>query len=56
MEEYVKQGLKRVEALDFLRRDFPQYPWSVRSLERAPGNYWVTEQCTKRSDKSITCS
>ncbi len=34
MKEYVKQGLKREKALDFLRRDFPQYTWSVRSLDR----------------------
>ena len=34
MERYVRQGLKREEALDFLKRDFPMYPWSIRSLER----------------------
>ena len=32
--KYVQQGLKRVEVLDFLQRDFPQYPWSLRSLDR----------------------
>ena len=34
MERYVKQGYKREEALDFLKRDFPMYPWSIRSLDR----------------------
>ena len=33
MERYVRQGYKREEALDFLKRDFPMYPWSIRSLE-----------------------
>ena len=34
MQDCVKQGLKREEALDFLMRDFPQYQWSLRSLDR----------------------
>ena len=34
MEKYVRQGLMHEEALDFLKRDFPQYAWSVRSLDR----------------------
>ena len=34
METYVRQGYKREEALDFLKRDFPQYSWSIRSLDR----------------------
>ena len=34
MERYVRQGYKREEALDFLKRDFPMYPWSIRSLHR----------------------
>lgn len=34
LQKYVQQGLKRVEVLDFLQRDFPQYPWSFRSLDR----------------------
>ena len=35
MERYVRQGYKREEALDFLKRDFPMYPWSIRSLDRS---------------------
>ena len=34
MERYVRQGYKREEALDFLKRDFPMYAWSIRSLDR----------------------
>ena len=34
MERYVRQGYKRDQALDFLKRDFPMYPWSIRSLDR----------------------
>ena len=34
MERYVRHGYKREEALDFLKRDFPMYPWSIRSLDR----------------------
>ena len=33
MERYVRQGYKREEALDFLKRDFPMYPWSICSLD-----------------------
>ena len=33
MERYVRQGYKREEDLDFLKRDFPMYPWSIRSFE-----------------------
>ena len=32
--QYVQQGLQRCEILEFLGRDFPEYPWSIRSLER----------------------
>ena len=31
---YVEQGLNRSEGLDFLKHDFPGYPWSLRSLDR----------------------
>ena len=33
MTKLVQQGLQRIEALDFLKRDFPQYPWSIRTLD-----------------------
>ena len=34
MQKLVKQGLKRSEIVDFLRTDFAQYPWRIRSLDR----------------------
>ena len=34
MERYVRQGYEREEALDFLKRDFSMYTWSIRSLDR----------------------
>ena len=34
LTRYVQQGLNRSEALDFLKRNFPEYPWSIRSLDR----------------------
>ncbi len=34
MKRYVGQGLRRKEILDYLTRDFPQYTWSFRSLDR----------------------
>lgn len=33
LQKYVKQGLKREEAIDFLRKDFPQFAWSNRTLD-----------------------
>ena len=41
MYQYVQQGLKRSEILDFLRRDFPQCPGSIRSLERRPRHFEI---------------
>ena len=34
LTRYVQQGLNRSEALDFLKRDFPDYPWGIRSPDR----------------------
>ena len=34
MKKFVKQGIKRKEILDFLRRDFPQYAWSIPTFDR----------------------
>lgn len=34
MEKYVRQDLRRREMLDFLQRDYSQYPWSLCSLDR----------------------
>ena len=34
LHQYVKEGLRRHEILDFLSRDFPEYAWSFRTLDR----------------------
>ena len=34
MERHVRQGYDREEALDFLKRDFLMYAWSIRSSDR----------------------
>jgi len=34
ISKYVRQGLQRGEMLDFLTRDFPEYAWSMRTLDR----------------------
>ena len=33
-EKYVEQDLRRTEILDFLKRDYGQYAWSLSSLDR----------------------
>ena len=39
MKRYVAQGLRRKEMLDYLTRDFPQYAWRFRSLDRRLGEF-----------------
>lgn len=34
LRNYVRQGMKRKELLDFLKRDFPTYAWSIPTLDR----------------------
>ena len=34
LQRYVKQNLRRREILDFVRRDFPEYAWSLGTLSR----------------------
>ena len=34
MENYVQEGLQRLEILSFLERNFPHYKWSIRFLDR----------------------
>ena len=33
-EKYVRQNLKRKEIIDFMRRDYPCYAWSLPTLDR----------------------
>ena len=41
LKTYVKQGLQREEAIDFLRKDFPQYAWSIGTLDRCLRHFEV---------------
>ena len=34
LKKYVKEDLRRTEILDFMKRDFSQYAWSLSSLDR----------------------
>ena len=34
MTKLAQQRLQRIEALDFRKRDFPEYSWSMRTLDR----------------------
>ena len=34
LKTYISQNLKRSEVLDFMQRDFPQYTWSLPTLDR----------------------
>ena len=34
LNEFVRQGLRPDEILDYMVRDFPDYAWSIRMLDR----------------------
>lgn len=34
LQKYVAQNLRRSEVLDFMKKDFPIYPWSLPTLDR----------------------
>ena len=34
LSKYVTKGLQRNEILSYMLRDFPQYSWSIRTLDR----------------------
>jgi len=34
LKDYVTEGLRRKEILDFMLRDFDCYAWSIRTLDR----------------------
>ncbi len=34
LNKYTSQGLKRNELLNFMQRDYGQYSWSIRTLDR----------------------
>ena len=43
------QGLLRSEILSFMKRDFSQYAWSLRTLDR-----WMREFGLYRTDRTVT--
>ena len=48
LNEYVRKGLQQVEILDYMERDFMQYTWSLRTLQRRLQHFGI-----KRVDEGI---
>ena len=42
LTRYVKENLRRNEVLDFVSRDFSDYAWSVRTLDRRLQYFGIT--------------
>jgi len=49
LKELVSQGLQRREILSYVRRDFNQYSWSLRTLDRRNAFFEI-----KRHDADIS--
>ena len=49
MSRYVQEGYQHSEMLDFLRRDYPHYAWSIRTLDRQFSYFDI-----KRTDRNVT--
>ena len=49
LEEYSRQGLLRSEILSFMKRDFSQYAWSLRTLDRRMREFGLY-----RTDRTVT--
>ena len=49
LEEYSRQGLQRTEILSFVTRDFGDYTWSLRTLDRRMREFGIY-----RTDKTVT--
>eukprot|EP00794_Sanderia_malayensis_P008352 gene8352-9255_t len=41
LNRYVTENIQRNEILDFVQRDYPQYPWSMRTLDRRLRHYGI---------------
>ena len=55
--KYVKQGLQREKASDFLRKEFPQYALSIRTFEgrlRNFGIYYKNDEVSVENIKEVT--
>ena len=52
LKKYVRAGYKRTEILSFVSRDFPQYPWSLRSVDRRLRHFGIyyTDHTVKVED------
>ena len=42
LKTYISQNLKRSEVLDFMQRDFPQYRWSLPTLDRRLRHFFTS--------------
>ena len=47
--KYVREGLQREEILDFVSRDFSQYAWSLRTLDRRLHHFQICH-----TDRNVT--
>ena len=47
LQHYIKSGLNLTEILDFVQRDFSQYAWSPRTLDRRSQNFEI--RCIDRN-------
>ena len=40
LQQYVLQNLRPREIRDFMQRDYPQYAWSLGTLDRRLKSFW----------------
>ena len=41
LNKYVRENMQRNKILDFVQRDYPQYRWSMRTLDRRLRHYRI---------------
>ena len=51
LQQYTRQGFQRIEILSYVQRDFAQYRWSVRTLDRRLRHFNIY-----RSDPDVSVS
>ena len=54
LEKYVRQGLKRDEILNFMERDFGEYAWSLRTLDRRMRHFDIRYTDTDVTVEEVT--
>ena len=54
LEKYVRQGLKRDEILNFMERDFDEYAWSLRTLDRRMRHFDIRYTDTDVTVEEVT--